>query len=143
MDITLRSCTKEVIQYFKLRSGYDKHCGGENTRVNLETDAVDAVNFGTVKVKKFLVSIAKGKLMCPEIEDLAKVTLEELEAMHGADDVVLKCFDSLVFYSTGRYIIRDEGGISKDELSQNYFYTKKRTRCSKAGFFFLQTYAYS
>ena len=117
----MRSGTGQVIQYFRLRSGYDKPAGGENTRVNLCSPGVNAVQFGTVMVKRFLVEIDPENLMCKEISDFHGDISGDLQCMSGAATKTLKRFDNMVVYSTGRYIIRDEGKISKEDLSRNYF----------------------
>lgn len=118
MDITLRSCTNEVIQYFRLRSGCDKHCGGETTRINLRSDGVDAVEFGTVMVRNFIVEIIEERLMCPEIQKVGKVSSADLECMHRGLKLVQ--FEKANVYSSGRYVIRDEGKVSKEEMGKNF-----------------------
>jgi hypothetical protein len=134
-DIVLRTGSGKVIQYFQLRSGFDKHAGAENTRVNLSPDGVEAERYGTVKLKNFLVDIDPEELWCKEIEDAIKSSdpsldpKEVLQRLHasirgdadkskGGD---LYRFVKLIVYSTGRYILRDEGDMSTREMSRNYF----------------------
>lgn len=117
-DIVLRSCTGQVIQYFRMRSDTDKPCGGENSTHHVPHQDAPA-KFGTVMAHKFLFQVNEEELMCAEIMAAAGNILEELKAMNGGKSLV-QC-EKLVVYSSGRYIIRDEGKISKENLGKNYF----------------------
>ena len=137
-DIVLRTRSGKVIQLFQLRSGFDKQAGAENARVNLSPDGVEAETYGTVQLKNFLVDIDPEELWCKEIEDAIKSSdpslnpREELQKLHdsvrGAADKSeggnLYRFVKLIVYSTARYILRDEGDMSKAEMGKNYFDAK-------------------
>ena len=119
-DITLRMPSGEFVQYVKQRSGRDKHAGAETSRVNkgngLET-------FGTVMIKKFIIPVDPDKLMCPEIEAAVGFSIEEeLKQMLG--DRRFLMMSGVVVYSSGRYVVRNEGMVSTEELSKNMLFSK-------------------
>ena len=135
-DIVLRTGSGKVIQLFQLRSGFDKQAGAENARVNLSPDGVEADTYGTIKFKNFLVDIDPEELLCKEIENAIKSSnptldpkqvLQELHANIRGDADKSKGGDlyrflKFIVYSTGRYILRDQGNMSDAEMSKNYFY---------------------
>jgi hypothetical protein len=135
----LRTGSGKVIQYFHLRAGFNKQAGAENTRVNLSPDGVEAERYGTVQLKNFLVDIDPDELWCKEIEDAIKSSdpsldpKEVLQQLHAsvrgdADKSQggnLYRFMKFIVYSTGRYILRDEGNMSTREMSKNYFHGEK------------------
>ena len=134
-DIVLRTGSGKIIQYFQLRSGFDKHAGGELSRVNTSPDGLDAEMYGTVKMKEFLIKVDPEELLCKEIEDAInsvglsldpKALLAEIHAsIQGDPDRgtvrELVRIGGFIIYSTGRYILRDEGGMSTAEMSKNFF----------------------
>jgi hypothetical protein len=119
VDIVLRSGTGQVIQFFSMRSDTDKACGGENTTVKFPGMGIP-LKFGTVMKKKFLHKVVEGELRCPEIgiddgyhSSLTQDTREKFVEI-----------ESTTIYSTGRYIVRDECKMSKEQLGQNSFLKK-------------------
>jgi hypothetical protein len=134
-DITLRTQSGTMIQYFRLRAGFDKHAGGELTRVNVSPDGLQAEKYGTVMIENFLVKIDPEELLCQEIEEAMKTHDQSLEpqkvlkeihaSIQGNEDRgkvrELVRIGRFVVYSSGRYIIRNSGEISKRELSKNFF----------------------
>jgi hypothetical protein len=124
-----------MIQYFYLRAGFDKHAGGELTRVNVSPDGLQAEKYGTVMMENFLVKIDPEELLCQEIEEAIKTHDQSLEpqkvlkeihaSIQGNEDRgkvrELVRIGRFVVYSSGRYIIRNSGEISKRELSKNFF----------------------
>ena len=135
-DIVLRTGSGKVIQLFQLRSGFDQQAGAENARVNLSPDGVQAETYGTVKLKNFLVDIDPEQLWCKEIEDAIKSSdpsLDPKQVLQQLHDNVrgdadkseggnLYRFLKFIIYSTGRYILRDEGKMSSEEMGKNFFY---------------------
>jgi hypothetical protein len=136
-DITLRTQSGKMIQYFCLRSGFDKHAGGELTRVNVSPDGLQAEKYGTVMMENFMVKIdpEEPELLCKEIEEAIKAydqsldpktVLKEIHASIQGDENRGKVrelvrFGRFVLYSTGRYILRNSGEMLKREMSKNYF----------------------
>jgi hypothetical protein len=116
VDIVLRSGTGQVIQFFSLRSDTDQACGGENTTVKFPEMRIP-LKFGTIMKKKFLHMVVDEELRCPElgIDDASHSSLAQ-ETHEKFVEI-----ESTTIYSTGRYIIRDEGKMSKEQLGQNSF----------------------
>lgn len=121
VDIVLRSRTGQVAQYFRLRYDTDKPSGGENTLVHISGRA-EPDQFGTVMAKNFLWMIDEEDLMTPELERFAGgISLTDLKTINKGKRFVE--FESVVVYSTIRYLIRDDGGISRDQLGRSVYHS--------------------
>jgi len=122
IDLVLRSGTGHVLQFFRLRSGFDRRAGAESTRAYV--DEKEVAHFGTVYPKLFLARIFKDKLLSPEIQkaagDIQEILNEIYENLHGSSESCLIRMHHLVVYTSGRYMIRDEGHLSKDMLGRNF-----------------------
>jgi hypothetical protein len=122
IDLVLRSGTGHVLQFFRLRSGFDRRAGAESTRAYVDEEEV--AHFGTVYPRLFLTRIFKDKLLSPEIQNAAgdiRQILEEIyDKLHGSSESCLIRMHHMVVYTSGRYIIRDEGHLSKDMLGRNF-----------------------
>jgi len=84
----------------------------------------EVTHFGTVYPKLFLARIFKDRRLSPEIQkvagDIRHILNEIYENLHGSSESCLIRMHHLVVYTSGRYIIRDEGHLSKDMLGRNF-----------------------